>query len=77
MKERIVEETELMGLAKEFREASGKTRADAARELDVASPTIHQAEEKSGQSLNKLRIRMIEAYSNYEVTGPVYLLRKK
>ena len=77
MKERIVEEIELMTLAKEFREASGKTRADAARELDVAPPTVHQAEEKPGQSLHKLRMRIIEAYSDYEVIGPVYLLRKK
>lgn len=77
MKDRIIEEPELMTLAKKFREASGKTQVDAAREMEVAQPTLHQAEEQPRQSLHKLRMRMIEAYSEYEVIGPVYLLRKK
>ncbi len=77
MRQRIIEAAELTTLAKQFREASGKSQVEAARELDVAPPTLHQAEEQPRQSLHKLRIRMIEAYSRYEVTGPVYLLRKK
>ena len=77
MKQRIIEAAELTALAKQFREASGKSQIEAARELEVAPPTLHQAEEQPRQSLHKLRMRMIEAYSDYEVIGPVYLLREK
>ena len=77
MSERIVEESELATLAKTFRESAGKNRTEAARELKVAAPTLHQAEEEPTRSLHKLRKQIIEKYSDYEVVGPVYLLRKK
>ena len=77
MKEYIIEEAELMNFAKKFREAAGKTRADAARELEVAPPTLHQAEEQPRQSLHKLRMRIIETYSPFKVVGPVYYLKEK
>ena len=77
MNDRIVEAGELVGLAKQFREASGKTQTEAARELSVSGPAMFQAEENPRQSLHKLRKRIIERYSEYEVIGPVYLLRKK
>ena len=77
MKDRIVEASELAAIAKLLREASGKTQTEAARDLGVAGPTMFQAEENPRQSLHKLRKRIIETYSAYEVIGPVYLLRKK
>jgi DNA-binding XRE family transcriptional regulator len=75
--EQIVDEADLAALAKKYREASGKNRAEAARELDVARPTLIQAEERPEMSLTKLRKRIIATYSLFEVAGPVYLLRKK
>lgn len=77
MEERIIQPSELVALAKEARSATGKTRAEVARELDVARPTIVQAEEEPERGLDKLRKQIIERYSEYEVIGPVYLLRKK
>lgn len=70
-------ETELAGLAKRFRSKSGKTKIEAAEELNVARPTVQLAEGTPGQSLTKLRIRIIEKYSEYRVVGPVFILEKK
>jgi len=72
-----VAERELARLAKKFRQAAGKSKADTARELGVAAPTIFGAEEQPEMSLTKLRIRMIEAYSPFKVVGPVFVLEKK
>lgn len=69
-KSTLLTESDLMALAKKYRKATGKTRAAVARELGVARPTVVQAEENSEQSLTKLRIRIIEAYSPHKVTGP-------
>lgn len=77
MSQRIIEESELAAVAKKYREAAGKTSAQAAREIGVARPTMHQAEDEPERSLSKLRKQIIEAYSDFEVIGPVYLLRKK
>jgi DNA-binding XRE family transcriptional regulator len=70
-------ETELAALAKKYRAATGKTKAQVARELGVARPTVVQAEENPELSLTKLRIRIIEAYSPYRVAGPHFGLEKK
>jgi DNA-binding XRE family transcriptional regulator len=70
-------ETQLAALAKKAREATGKNRAEAARELGVARPTVVQAEDNPEQSLTKLRIRIIEAYSSYRVAGPLFCLKAK
>jgi DNA-binding XRE family transcriptional regulator len=72
-----IQEAQLAALAKQFREAAGKSKADAARELGVAAPTIFSAEERPDMSLTKLRIRLIEIYSPFKVVGPVFLLEKK
>ena len=72
-----VSEKNLAALAKRFRKQSGKTRAQAAREMEVSQTSIFQAEEMPEQALLKLRVRMIETYSPYKVTGPVFLLEKK
>jgi len=76
MKEPSVSERDLAALAKRFRKAAGKTRAQAAREMGVAQTSIFQAEEKPEQGLLKLRVRMIEAYSGSRVIGPIFYLVK-
>jgi DNA-binding XRE family transcriptional regulator len=70
-------EGNLGALAKTLRKKAGKTRAQAAREMGVMQTSIFNAEETPGQSLVKLRVRMIEAYSAFKVRGPVYLLEEK
>jgi DNA-binding XRE family transcriptional regulator len=70
-------ENDLALLAKTFRRKAGKTRAQAAREMGVAQTSIFNAEETPAESLVKLRVRMIEAYSEFKVRGPVYLLEDK
>lgn len=77
MPEKIIQPSELAAAAKFHREAAGKTRSEVARELNVAQPTVHFAEEEPERALHKLRKQIIERYSEYEVIGPVYLLRKK
>jgi DNA-binding XRE family transcriptional regulator len=73
----LINEDELCALAKRFRAAAGKSRAEAARRLGVARPTVFQAEEDPQQALLKLRKRIIEEYSDFDVTGPFYVLRRK
>ena len=75
-KDRPVKEQELARLAKKFRKAAGKSKADAARQLGVAPPTLFAAEERPALSLTKLRIRIIEAYSPFKVVGPVFMLKE-
>ena len=75
--EKPVSENDLAAFAKRFRKQAGKTRAQAAREMGVSQTSIFQAEEKPEQGLLKLRMRMIEAYSPFKVTGPVFYLEKK
>ena len=70
-------ENDLAVLAKVFRRQAHTTRAQAARDMKVSQTSIFNAEETPDQSLIKLRIRMIEAYSRFKVRGPVYLLDDK
>jgi hypothetical protein len=70
-------EGDLAALAKRFRKQSGKTRAQAAREMAVAQTSIFHAEENPHLSFLKLRIRMIEAYSPFKVVGPHFCLKRK
>ncbi len=77
MSKQSFSENELAGLARKFREQAGKKRAQAARDMRVSQTSIFHAEESPKQGLTKLRIRMIEEYSPYEVVGAVYFLRRK
>lgn len=77
MKREPVTERELAALAKKCRKAASKTRAQAARELQVSNASLFQAEESPEQSLFKLRKRIIEKYSALRVRGPVYLVVKQ
>ena len=72
----ILTELELAGAAERFRKQANKTRAQAAREMGVSQTSIFHAEENPDESLIKLRVRMIEAYSTFKVKGPVFLLEE-
>ncbi|HEY5504680.1 MAG TPA: helix-turn-helix transcriptional regulator [Sedimentisphaerales bacterium] len=74
---RLLTENDLAALAKRFRKQAGKSRAEAGRELGVSHVSIHRAEENPEESLLKLRTRVIEAYSPFTVTGPVFYLKPK
>jgi hypothetical protein len=75
-KKRLFKEADLARLAKGWRQAAGKSKADVARELGVAAPTVFCAEEQPEMSLTKLRVRMVEAYSPFKVIGPVFMLKR-
>ena len=70
-------ENDLAVVAKNFRRKSGTTRAQAARDMKVSQTSIFHAEESPEQGLVKLRMRMIEAYSQFKVRGPLYFLEDK
>lgn len=72
-----VTEADLLTLAKRFREQAGKTRAQAAREMGVSQTSIFNAEENPTQSLGRLRERMIEAYSPYQVVRRIFLEKRR
>lgn len=74
---RYVTEAQLAELAKQFRSAADKTRAEAARDMGIKQPSIFHAEESPEKTFVKLRRRMIEAYSTYKVEGPFYRLVSK
>jgi DNA-binding XRE family transcriptional regulator len=76
-KKEFLTETELAAFAKKARQAAGKKRAQAARDLGVSQTSIFHAEENPELSLVKLRGRIIERYSPFKVIGPVYLLESK
>ncbi len=76
-KKQLLTGNDLATLAQRFRKAAGKSRAEAGRELNVSHVSIHRAEENPEESLLRLRTRMIEAYSPFKVTGPVFYLEKK
>ena len=77
MPKKMFSERELAALAKHFREKTGRRKADVARELKLGKPTIQQAEEYPEMSLTKVRKRIIEACSPYELAGPVFFLKRK
>ena len=76
-KKTTVTEKDLAAFAKKYRLASGKNRAQAARELGVARQAIIYAEDQPQKSFFKLRKRIIEKYSTHKVVGPVVWLEKK
>ena len=76
-KKQLLKDSDLGRLAKEFRIAAGKNRSEAARELGVARPSLIQAEDSPERPLVLLRKRIIEKYSRYTVSGPLYVLEKK
>jgi hypothetical protein len=77
LKHKFLTDKELANFAKQCREKAGKKRAQAARDMKVSQTSIFNAEESPEQGLQKLRMRMIEVYSPFKVTGPVFYLEKK
>ena len=77
LQKQLLTEKDLAALAKRLRKEAGKSRAEAGRDMDVSHVSIHRAEENPEESLLKLRTRMIEAYSNFKVVGPVFYLEEK
>jgi DNA-binding XRE family transcriptional regulator len=75
--EKLVSENDLASLAKQYRLAAKITKSEVARQLGVVKGTIHQAEECPEVSLAKVRIRMIEKFSPFKVSGRFYRLEKK
>jgi DNA-binding XRE family transcriptional regulator len=73
-KKELLTEKDLAALAKDLRQKAGKTRAQAGRDIGVSHVSIHRAEENPEESLLKLRIQMIEAYSEFKVVGPIFVL---
>ena len=73
----LLTEKDLAALAKQFRLQASKSRSEAGRDMGVSHVSIHRAEENPEESLIKLRMRMIEAYSPFNVMGPVFYLEKK
>jgi DNA-binding XRE family transcriptional regulator len=59
-KERLLKERDLAALAKRFRIQAKKSRAQAAREMEVSQTSVFHAEESPEESLRRLRTRMIE-----------------
>jgi DNA-binding XRE family transcriptional regulator len=76
-RDQSLNENDLAALAKRFRREAKKTRAHAAREMNVSQTSIFNAEESPNQSLLKLRIRMIESYSEFRIVGPKFFLARK
>ena len=76
-KNQLLTENDLAALARRYRKAAGKNRSETGRELNVSHVSVFRAEEYPEESLLKLRVRMIEAYSPFQVVGPVFYLEKK
>ncbi len=73
MKEGTYSPDHLPGLAREAHAASGLTQSDAAARLGVTPQSYGQAlSDRAG--LDVLRRRIIEAFTDYDVTGPVFHL---
>src|ERR1017187_8459886 len=77
LKKELLSETELAAFAKQVRKRAGIRRAQAGPGMGGSQTSIFHAEESPEQSLIKLRTRMIEKYSDFNVVGLVFLLRPK
>ena len=77
MPKEFLTDKDLAALAKRLRTRAGKKRAAAARDMDVSQTSIFNAEESPERGLSKLRAKMIETYSPFQVVGPVYFLQRK
>ncbi len=87
MKAGYYTEAELAELAREARQKSGKTQQAAADALNdmhgngdsvkASQPVIAMAENNPERPYRSLRIAMIEAFSDYDIEGPLYRLKRK
>ena len=77
MRKKRYSEVDLAALAKAFREKTGKSKAELARELGVTRASMQDAEEHPERSMTSLRRRIIEACSPFRVSGPGFWLEKR
>jgi DNA-binding XRE family transcriptional regulator len=68
---------ELAEIVRAVRLKTGKTHAQIAAELGVAKSTVVQAEAEPNRSLSQIRRRIIETYSDWDVVGPVYVIKAR
>ena len=73
----VLTEAELAAFAKQLRIEAGESKAGAAREMECRAPSIFHSEESPDLPYSKMRRRLVEYFSDFEVEGPVYRLRKK
>jgi len=78
MKEGTILPTEdLASIAREAWLQSGKTQVEAAEDFGVSQPAFAQAVNEPRRALDKLRIAIIERYTDYTIEGPLYQIVKK
>ena len=73
----VLNEAELAAFAKQLRIESGESKAGVARVMQCQAPSIFHSEESPDLPYSKMRRRLIEHFSEFEVEGPVYRLQKK
>lgn len=66
---RLISRKDLAALARRAR--GTRTQSEVAEELGVSQAAVSQAESDVEESVDKLRIRMIETYLGFRVRGPV------
>jgi asparagine synthetase B (glutamine-hydrolysing) len=74
---KLIKTNELSDFAKQCRLKSGKSKGEVAAALGVRHSSIQLAEDHPEQHLNRLRIRIIETCSDFELEGPLYRLVKR
>jgi DNA-binding XRE family transcriptional regulator len=74
---KLIPANELTAFAKQCRLKSGKTKGEVAAALGVSRSSMQLAEDYPEQHLNRLRIRIIEMCSDFELEGPLYRLVKR
>ncbi len=67
----------LAALAREAWVVSGKTQVEAAEEFGVSQPAFAQAVNDPRRALDKLRLLIIERYTDFTIEGPAYRVVKK
>ena len=78
MKEgQIIPTKALASIAREAWLESGKTQTEAAKDFGVTQPALAQAVNQPHRALDKLRIAIIERYTEYTIEGPSYRVVRK
>ncbi len=72
----IISAEELARLAKEARISANETQSQAAERLSKTQPQISQAENGASRYLSTC-MEMIAAYTDFEVVGKTFELRRK
>lgn len=73
----IIPTKDLALVAREAWLQSGKTQVEAAKDFGVTQPAFAQAVNDPQRALDKLRIAIIERYTDFTIEGPSYQIVKK